>query len=176
MSFSIKRKQLVFAGLVLSLAAALYVNWYYTRPVTDAPSVEATTQSQEQHNLGDAQFVSATPQDDYFQKAQLNRSKAQDEAKQTLEDIIKNNDADTESKQSAQKALEELENNIVVQTEIESFIKAKSGGEVLVSLGNTAEVILQKGTLNDELCLQITDIITRKTNIISEKITIIEAK
>ncbi len=176
MSFSIKRKQLVFAGLVLSLAAALYVNWYYTRPVTDAPSVEATTQAEEQRNLGDAQFVNATLNEDYFANAKLNRSKAQDEAKQTLEDIIKSNEADSESKASAEKALEGLGNNIVAQTEIESFIKAKSGGEVLVSLGNTAEVILQKGTLNDELCLQITDIITRKTNIISEKITIIEAK
>ena len=176
MSFSIKRKQIVFAGLVLSLAAALYVNWYYTRPTAETPVTEPTTASQEQVNLGDAQFVNATLGDDYFAKAQLNRSKAQDESRQSLQEIIKSEQADSDSRASAEKALEELEKNIVAQTEIESFIKAKSGGEVFVSLGNTAEVILQKGTLTDELCLQITDIITRKTNIISEKITIIEAK
>jgi hypothetical protein len=176
MSFTIKRKQLVFAGLAVSLAAAMFVNWYYTRPATQTPVSEAQTEQSTEVNLGDAQFVNAVPADDYFAKAQLERSKAQDEAKHNLEEIIKSSEADTESKNSAEKALEELSENIVVQAEIESFIKAKSGGEVLVSLGNTAEVILQKGTLNDELCLQITDIITRKTNIISEKITIIEAK
>ena len=176
MSFTVKRKQILFTGLVVSLAAAMFVNWYYTRPVENSPVQAETTAEASQVNLGDAQFVNASVSDAYFSDARLNRSKAQDEARQHLEEIIKNSDIDADSRQSAQQALEKLENDIVLQTDIENFIKAKSGSQVLVSLSGTAEVILEKGSLTDELCLQIKDIITRKTEIPSEKITIIEAK
>lgn len=175
MSFTVKRKQILFAGLAVSLAGAMFVNWYYTRPSAN-PTAEVQTTQQQQVNLGDAQFVNAQLNDDFFTTARLNRSKAQDESRQHLEEILKNSEIDEQSRQSAQKALEELESNIVKQTDIENFIKAKSGSEVLVSIGSTAEVILEKGSLTDELCLQIKDIITRKTELSSEKITIIEAK
>ncbi len=176
MSFTFKRKQLVFAGLALSLAVAIYVNWYYTRPTELSEIQTETTTQTEQVNLGDAQFVNATLDANYFAQAQLKRSQAQDEAKQSLEEILNSKDADGQSKQSAQKAYEKLVNCIVLQQETENLIKAKSGGEVLVTLGETAEIILQKGTLNDEIRLQIQDIISKKTDISSEKITIIEAK
>lgn len=176
MSFTFKRKQLVFAGLALSLAVAIYVNWYYTRPTEMSEIQTQTTTQTEQVNLGDAQFVNATLDSNYFAQAQLKRSQAQDEAKQSLEEILNSKDADGQSKQSAQKAYEKLVNCIVLQQETENLIKAKSGGEVLVTLGETAEIILQKGTLNDEIRLQIQDIISKKTDISSEKITIIEAK
>ena len=85
MSLTLKRKQIVFAGLIVSLAAAIYVNWYYTRPVDMTEiQTESTTQAQ-QVNLGDAQFVNATLDENYFASAQLKRSQAQDEAKQSLQ-------------------------------------------------------------------------------------------
>ncbi len=175
MSYTLKRKQIVFAGLIISLAAAIYVNWYYTRPV-NMTEIQTEITTQEQVNLGDAQFVSATLDENYFVSAQLKRSQAQDEAKQSLQEIINSKDADIQSKQSAQEAYEKLVNCTVLQGEVENLIKAKSGGEVLVTLGETAEVILQKGTLTEELCIQIKDIISKKTSISAEKITIIESK
>ena len=45
-----------------------------------------------------------------------------------------------------------------------------------MTLGESAEIVLQKGTLNSEVCVQIKDIINNKTEIPLEKITIIEAK
>lgn len=176
MSFTVRRKQLLFLGLALSLAGAMFVNWYYTRPVQTSPAEAESTTEAEQINLGDAQFVNASVNDSYFARAELNRSKARDEAREGLNAVIGNEDADEQSRESARQALEKLEADVITQTEIENFIRAKSGGDVLVSLGSTAEVILQKNTLTDELCIQIKDIITRKTNISSEKITIIEAK
>ena len=176
MSLTLKRKQIVFAGLIISLAAAIYVNWYYTRPVDMTDIDTQSTTEEQQVNLGDAQFVNATLDDSFFAQAQLRRSQAQDEAKQSLQEIVNSKDIDEQSRQSAQAAYEKLVNCTVLQEEVENLIKAKSGGEVLVTLGETAEIILQKGTLTDELCVQIKDIISKKTDISSEKITIIEAK
>ena len=90
--------------------------------------------------------------------------------------VIENAQADEESKKNANASLEKLSQNIVLESEIESLIKAKTGGNVFVSLGDSAEIVLQKGTLNDEVCVQIKDIINNKTDISLEKITIIESK
>ena len=34
MSKIIGKKQIVFFGLIVALAAAVYVNWYYTKPIS----------------------------------------------------------------------------------------------------------------------------------------------
>lgn len=47
---------------------------------------------------------------------------------------------------------------------------------MLVSIGDTVEVILEKGTLNDTTALQIKEIVVNKTQISAEKITLVEAK
>ena len=44
MSKTVSKRQIVFFGLVIALGAALYVNWYYTRPVNEIQqSVQAQT-------------------------------------------------------------------------------------------------------------------------------------
>ena len=174
MSKTAKRKTLVFLGLVLSLTAAMFVNWYYTRPAESADiTVETTTQT---HNLGDAQFVNAKANEEYFSSVLLERSKTQEESKKMLTDLLENNEIDEQSKEDTRKAYERLANNIKQQTEIESIIKAKCGSQAVVCLNDTAQVIIGKGVATDELCLQIKDLITSKTDIPEEKITIIEAK
>ena len=61
MNMIIKRKQLVSIALVLTLGAAVFVNWYFARPgVKSVIDTKKTTVSQQAENLGDAQYVSAT--------------------------------------------------------------------------------------------------------------------
>ena len=58
MSKIFAKKQVLFFGLLVALAAAVYVNWYYTKPVTEidnGPQTETT----EAENLGEAQYVNA---------------------------------------------------------------------------------------------------------------------
>ena len=51
MSKTVSKRQIVFFGLVIALGAALYVNWYYTRPVNEIQqSVQAQTTAEA--NLG----------------------------------------------------------------------------------------------------------------------------
>ena len=179
MSLTVKRKQIVFASLVVALATAMYVNWYYTKPAGERKSpalLENTTAQSQQVNLGDAQYVNANVSQGYFAEAQLKRSQAQDEAKQTLTGVIESQTADSDSKKQAQTSLDKLTQNIILQSDIESLIKAKSGGEVFVTLGDSAEILLEKGTLTNEVAVQVKDIIANKTEIPLEKITIVELK
>ena len=35
MSKTISKKQIIFSGLLIALCAAVYVNWYYTKPMSE---------------------------------------------------------------------------------------------------------------------------------------------
>ena len=174
MSKVFAKKQVLFFGLIVALAAAVYVNWYYTKPITqieNGPQAETT----EPQNLGEAQYVNAESRS-YFDAATLKRTQAHADAQAALQSIIESTDADENSKQEARENLQELSETIKLEADIESLITAKSGGNCLVTLGETAEVILEKGTLNDQIAIQIKEIIVNKTEISAEKITLVEVK
>lgn len=174
MSKIIGKKQIVFFGLIVALAAAVYVNWYYTKPISEI-NHGAPAETTVAENLGAAQYVNAG-NSDYFEAAELKRTQAHADAQSALTQVIENKEADEKDKQSAREALSKLSANIKAEAEIENLITAKTGGKALVSLGDTAEVVLAKGTLNDQSAVQIKEIIVNKTEISAEKITLVEVK
>ena len=176
MDLNKKRKKVIFSGLVIALATAMYINWYYTRPASTGKIDSQQTVTTNQAVLGDAQYVNATVKNSEFSEAELKRSQLQDEVKQNYESVIQNKEADEESKKIARENLEKLNKKIVLQGEIETIIKSKTGKNVFVTIGDTVEVIIEKNTLNADIVLQIEDIVTKKADIPTEKITIIEAK
>ena len=190
-----KKRQVLMAALVVALGAAVFVNWYYTKQPqtvqTNSPvsSTQQNTENQEAAtagNLGDAQFVSGTlpssenkttDEPEYFVQAKLDRTVAHDKAKETLQQTIDSSTADAESKKAASEALEKLSANIKKETDTENLIKAKiSSGCVVVIDNGKAQVIVEKGNLNDTVVLQIKEIVIQQTGFTVENITIIEAK
>lgn len=190
-----KKRQVLMAALVVALGAAVFVNWYYTKQPqtvqTNSPvsSTQQNTENQEAAtagNLGDAQFVSgtlpssenkSTDEPEYFVQAKLDRTVAHDKAKETLQQTIDSSTADAESKKAASEALENLSANIKKETDTENLIKAKiSSGCVVVIDNGKAQVIVEKGKLNDTVVLQIKEIVIQQTGFTVENITIIEAK
>ena len=190
-----KKRQVLMAALVVALGAAVFVNWYYTKQPqtvqTNSPvsSTQQNTENQEAAtagNLGDAQFVSGTlpssenkttDEPEYFVQAKLDRTVAHDKAKETLQQTIDSSTADAESKKAASEALEKLSANIKKETDAENLIKAKiSSGCVVVIDNGKAQVIVEKGKLNDTVVLQIKEIVIQQTGFTVENITIIEAK
>lgn len=191
-----KKRQVLMAALVVALGAAVFVNWYYTKqPQTTQANSPVTASQQETENqeaatagnLGDAQFVSGTlpssenesqtGEPEYFVQAKLDRTVAHDKAKETLQETIDSSSADAESKKAASEALEELSANIKKETDTENLIKAKiSSGCVVVIDNGKAQVIVEKGKLNDTVVLQIKEIVIQQTGFTVENITIIEAK
>ena len=89
----LKKRQLVTSALVLALGAAVFVNWYYTKPhaqITPAQAQLDTAQTdvtEAAENLGDARFVmsDASQKNDVFAAARLKREKTYSEAKETLQ-------------------------------------------------------------------------------------------
>lgn len=189
-----KKRQVLMAALVVALGAAVFVNWYYTKQPqtvqTNSPvsSTQQDTENQEAAtagNLGDAQFVSGTlpssenktDEPEYFVQAKLDRTVAHDKAKETLQQTIDSSTADAESKKAASEALEKLSANIKKETDTENLIKAKiSSGCVVVIDNGKAQVIVEKGKLNDTVVLQIKEIVIQQTGFTVENITIIEVK
>ena len=100
MSMSIGKRQIVLATLVVALGAAVFVNWYYTKPDAEKANTGVTVTeevTQAAGNLGDALLVNSSSvssqsntketkaqqaqaqvEDEYFAQARLNRSTAHD--------------------------------------------------------------------------------------------------
>lgn len=188
MGMVIKRRQLVMATMVLALGAAVFVNWYFTKPHLQTGSEvntgEVVTQSADTVNLGDAEFVNGTTKakDDkssteYFAQARINRNTAHDKSLEMLNSVISNKSASKSSIDAANTQLTKLAEAIKKETDIENLIKAKLKGDCIVIINDSkVEVIVEKGTLNDNIIIQIKEIVIKQCEIKADNITIIEAK
>lgn len=187
----IKKRQLLLATLIIALAAAVFVNWYYTRPDIEsagAPVAVTTTSPavEEGANLGDARYVVSTDvaledaaaqaqASEYFAGAKLRRQTAHDEAAEALNDIIKDGSSAADAIAQASKTLDELAKAIALESDIENLITAKIGCENLVILnGGNAEIIVENGSLDDVSVVKIKEIALKQTGYPVDNITIIE--
>ena len=136
----IKKRQLLLATLVIALAAAVFVNWYYTRPDIESADadVSSTTlpDAQEGVNLGDARYVisgdamlddtaAQAQASEYFESAKLRRRNAHDEAAESLNDIIKDGSSSSEAVSKATAALEELAKSIALTQTFFAFFNGQ---------------------------------------------------
>ena len=173
----IKRKQLVSIALVLTLGAAVFVNWYFSRPgVKSVIDTNQTTVNRQAENLGDAQYVSATTaSSETMADFKVKREAAHDEAKETLNAVIK--DAQSEAAEEAAEALAELSKAIKSEADLENLITAKISSDCVVIIdGDVCQVIVGKGVLTDNVSLQIKDLVINQANIPAKNITIVELK
>lgn len=172
----ILRKHLLTLTLVVALGLAVFVNWYYTKQDNDVTEPEVT----DEVNLGDAQYVnsdSVKSENDYFTDAEINRTKAHDSATEYLEEIINDSSTDEDTKALAREKLVRISEQIKLESDIETLISAQTNTICIVTYdGENIEIVLPKGTVNDEILIKIKDIIISKTSLGAENITIIELK
>lgn len=175
----IKKKQLVSIALVLTLGAAVFVNWYFARPgVKSVIDTSKTTVNRQVENLGDAQYVSATTaSSETMAGFKVKREAAHDEAKETLNSVIKDAKSDSEAAEEAGEALAELSKTIKNEADLENLITAKISSDCVVIIdGDVCQVIVGKGVLTDNISLQIKDLVIKQADIPSKNITIVELK
>lgn len=183
------KRQLVLATLVMALGAAVFVNWYYTKPesqiVNAGLKTEQTTANEEktQAHLGDAMQVNAgvneksAGSNEYFAKAKLDRTTSHDKAIETLNGVIKDSKSSAQAVAKATESLTALSKAIKQETDIENLIKSKVNGECIVVINEkSVQVVVAKGTLKDTVLVQIQDIVVKQTGFSDENITIIESK
>lgn len=175
MNILIRKRQIVMAGLVLTLSAAVFVNWYFTKPEVSLKP-ETTENTQAQANLGDAKYVNSDNGNEFFSEAKLKRSNTHDEVVDELNEIIKDEKSDDEAVKAATEKLNKISDEMKLETDIENLIKAKTSYDSLVIInGEKAEVIV-KGEQNDTTTLMIKELIMKQTPIQAKNITIIESK
>ena len=155
----IRKRQLLLATLIIALGAAVFVNWYYTRPEVESVlnSKESTTlpEAEQGANLGDAKYVisgdaviedtaAQAKANEYFAGAKLRRQTAHDEAAEALNDVIKDGNSSSEAVKKATEALENLTDSMTLECDIENLISAKIGCENLVILNRgNAEIVVE---------------------------------
>ena len=181
MSKLTKKRQVVMAVLIVALAAAVFVNWYYTDPQTTPVSgLEPKTEEMEEELAGDAQAVGAEESDagDYFASVRLQRDTARDEALGSIQAVMANlSDADAQTLEEANANLDQLSEQIKQESDIEALVSAKLGTDcVAVINGEAIQIVVPQSRIDETSVLQITEIVLDNTDIKSDSIKIIGAE
>lgn len=179
----IQKRHIVLASLVLALGAAVFINWQFSD--TDSSLIKDVSKE-----LGAATYVNAdtatgdevanvskqtTKQDEYFAKTTLEREQARDKAVEIAQNTLTLADADDEAKTKAVEQLNKLENNIVIESNIESVLKAKGFSQCLCMItDDSCSVVVLKKELTDNAPLIIKDAALSQLQIDFNNIKIIE--
>lgn len=191
------KKQVMLATLAVALGLAVYLNYYFAQQEI-APNKAANTSTATSTtaptggNLGDSQYVSAsttandtgdgkttaTSADDpielsYFREARANRETAREESLEMLRELA-------DDVKSSQQVIDEATQKIVAvaqaveqESKIESLVKAKGFPDCVAYIeGSSCNLVVQADGLTAAQTLQITEIITAQSAVLTENIKI----
>ncbi len=177
----IGKKHIILACLTLILGVAIYMNYAFAS-VTDDITAEnamaaADGDSAEAANYGDAAFVSAEGESDYFAQVRLARMTSRDEAVETLSAILGGGDLSDEENATYTSEAMTLSKLSESESTVESLIKAQGFEDCVVYLnGSTANIVVKSEGLVPEEAAQIKDILLTEVTIPAENIRIFEVK
>ena len=124
-------------------------------------------------DAGTAVFVSAGDESSYFIQAKLEREQSRAKQKDLLNEMINNDQLDSEKKSQAADQMIEIQKRIEKETAAEAMIEAKGFSEAYVRIDDeTVDVVVDKAQLTDTEIAQIEDIVKRKTGVEADKIRI----
>ncbi len=176
------RKRAVVAGVLLLVAAAVYLNWRYTDQVADSAKVlgESTLVSGEAQvdQTGQEGPTGETPpEDDYFATARLSRKQARDSAIGLLQEAEADENADEETLNAASQTLQVLAAYTVAESQIESLVTAKGYRDCVAFMGpdSISVVVSDPDGLDTADVARIKDIVISETNYTPDQIKIVEA-
>lgn len=178
-----KKRQILAASLIIALAAAVTMNWYYSKSVPQ--SGETAGENGETHMLGDTVLVAgkavdtapeaAAADDAAFSELQMKQTQTFDVLEEKIEAVLSREQLDDAAQSEVTKLLETIKTNREAQTNCETLIGAKVGGRSIVLLGEDgAQVVVERGRLNEQTTLQITEILQSTAGVSPENLTIME--
>ena len=194
-------RAVTLATLVMALGAAVYMNWSLAGqtpqasvpadtaadgqavavfdPLETGTAAETADAAAEQaKNYGEAQLVSASQDSsvEFFEQARLTRTKARDEAL----DSIKKAELDKAEKEQLTADLQAQVSSITAESELESKIKAKGFADCVVTLREgraDITVMTENDALTQEEVTRIRDVVLNScADISAQDITITEVK
>lgn len=178
-------------SLLVSDTTADAVETAAAAPVTDQLAVEAAAAAEDAEtsavddadkNYGEAQLVSVNQDSgtEFFESARLTRSKARDEALDTLKKSLKDASLTKEEKDALTAELSARISNITLETKLETLIKSKGFPDCVVNLeGSKANVTVmtENDALTAEEVTRVRDaLLSQCKGLTAQDITIVEVK
>ena len=178
-------------SLLVSDTTADAVETAAAAPVTDQLAVEAAAAAEDAEtsavddadkNYGEAQLVSVNQDSgtEFFESARLTRSKARDEALDTLKKSLKDAGLTKEEKDALTSELSARISNITLETKLETLIKSKGFPDCVVNLeGSKANVTVmtENDALTAEEVTRVRDaLLSQCKGLTAQDITIVEVK
>lgn len=178
-------------SLLVSDTTADAVETAAAAPVTDPLAVEAAAAAEDTEtsavddadkNYGEAQLVSVNQDSgtEFFESARLTRSKARDEALDTLKKSLKDAGLTKEEKDDLTAELSARISNITLETKLETLIKSKGFPDCVVNLeGSKANVTVmtENDALTAEEVTRVRDaLLSQCKGLTAQDITIVEVK
>ena len=192
--------------LAAALVIAVYLNWQYAQtgisleedavnvsavtedaaqsvsaPVMDGLMTEAEAVSSANKNYGEAQLVSVANNSGskFFEEARLKRTKAHDEAMDSIQKALKSSALSAEEKKEYTSQLTGNLADLNAENEIETLVKAKGFADCLCFLqsGRADLTVMTSGdALTAAQVAQIRDIVLSKSSVTAQNITVVEVK
>ena len=195
----LKKNQFIVTFLAVLIAVAGYLNYsanldkkneskkvtndtyesIYSKDnlLTNNEDIESMDKEETTEEPGAAVLTNGSTLSSYMVQAKLNREQTRSKNKETLSEVINNNDIGDKEKKKAVKSMVKITENSEMENNIETLLKAKGFNDIIVTINdNQADVILSDTEVSDEKRAQIEDVIKRKTNISVNNITITPAK
>ncbi len=153
----------------VSVAAASADETKTPAKVTEGSSGELASRE----NAGEAVLVSNTVTKNYFEEAKLSREQTRAKNKDTLTQLVNNQNATDAQKQKAMNEIMNMTQVSEKETATENLLAAKGFNEAVVTiLDDSVDVVVNAQELTEQQIAQIEDVVKRKTECAADKIVI----
>ena len=153
----------------VSVAAATADTGQTTEKVTEDSSGELASRE----NAGEAVLVSNTVTKNYFEEAKLSREQTRAKNKETLTQLVNNENATDKQKEKAMNEIMNMTDVSEKETATENLLAAKGFSEAVVTiLDDSVDVVVNAEELTEQQIAQIEDVVKRKTECGADKIVI----
>lgn len=179
------KKNMVAAGVLVTVCAGIYLNWLYTEDkaasnltdTLDAEKVmsdELLVLSEDTAALAAGENVETTASD-YFAAVRLSRQQARDNALNLLQEAMAYSDSAKEAETNA--SLEEIVQTALSEAQIESLVIAKGYADCVAYMTNegiSVAVAAPEGGLQQTDVALIADIVMSQSNYTLDEIRVVE--
>lgn len=177
------KKNIVAAGILITVCAGIYINWVYTE---DQSTMELTDTLDSGKIMSSDMLVMAdgssldddmiqTTADDYFAAVRLSRQEARDSAVTLLQEAMAYAENPQMNQSSAE--LEEIVQTALCEAQIESLVIAKGYADCVAYIaqgGVSVAVASPEGGLQQEDVAVIADIVMTQSAYTIDKIRVVE--
>lgn len=181
-----KKNQIIITALAIMIAVAGYLNYSGTKlqeaVVQSSASEEQVLMENGALDLTSSEEVTDTPGEAVLTsltgsaiaaEAKLTREQLRAQNKETLMEVINNDNITEEQKQNAVDGIATLTDQAEREAAAELLLDAKGfEGSVVSITDGSADVVINMQTISDAQRAQIEDIVKRKTDIAGENIVI----